>query len=752
MGGPAPDGAPSEPDAEASTGRREVGAAVLLATSLVALIHLTPPSFFGGVDWLQLHLPARQYMRQALLAGHLPLWNPHVALGRPFLADIETAVFYPPNVLYLALDPSVAYALLTAAHASLGCWGMMQLGRHLRIDPWARWLCAALLVSSQAVVARLQAGQSHYGHAIYYLPLLLLLCARLVREATWRRVLGIALLLALQLLCGHPQIAWITWLGLATFCLGCTVPTREGLRRAGWAVGALLAAILFALALAAPTLLPFLELVGQGNRVAQTVESSGQDAMNAFHWSSLVVPDAGRAAFYWEFNLFTGVAAVIGGAGGLIACRREQAVRGLIAMGAVGGVLGTAGLTPAFALFFHVLPGTSVFRLHARAGLLLVIALVVGLGLLVSRRTPLRTAAWRTAVGALAASGLVLCYHAFAPPRLRDSTLAAGPRLAWIAISASALALAAARPGRTPWVQGAVIALALGDVAWALPATKRAWSWPVRTEGERGLHGALASAGLLAAGAAPPRVAVTPELARENAGSVNGWSSLGGYQAVSLARVWTFLHESLDIPFPRDKTFPSMDIYRRGPFPYDSMSLVAGIDLKTSRLVVRGDPDPRVYVATSARVVGRWQDAIALMKGGHDFHGTVLLESAPGVVLPEARPAPGQPTGARIVSFRPERIEIETDVASAGVLVVAEPWYPGWTARVDGARTPCVPANAWMRAVVLPAGRHRVVLDYESRWLWPGLLLSGATLLGLSILAWRSTPAATRLAGGPAAS
>ncbi|MGD8896162.1 MAG: hypothetical protein PVJ73_09025, partial [Acidobacteriota bacterium] len=79
---------------------REVLGAAFFATGLFALIHLTPPTLFRGVDWLQLHLPARQYMAGALLSGRLPLWNPHVALGRPFLADIETAVFYPPNLVH----------------------------------------------------------------------------------------------------------------------------------------------------------------------------------------------------------------------------------------------------------------------------------------------------------------------------------------------------------------------------------------------------------------------------------------------------------------------------------------------------------------------------------------------------------------------------------------------------------------------------------------------------------------------------
>ena len=39
-------------------------------------------------------------------------------------ADVETAVFYPPNLLYVVLEPTLAYALLSALHYALAAWGM----------------------------------------------------------------------------------------------------------------------------------------------------------------------------------------------------------------------------------------------------------------------------------------------------------------------------------------------------------------------------------------------------------------------------------------------------------------------------------------------------------------------------------------------------------------------------------------------------------------------------------------------------
>jgi uncharacterized membrane protein YfhO len=62
------------------------------------------------------------------------------------------------------------------------------------------------------------------------------------------------------------------------------------------------------------------------------------------------------------------------------------------------------------------------------------------------------------------------------------------------------------------------------------------------------------------------------------------------------------------------------------------------------------------------------------------------------------------------------------------LLVLAEPWYPGWTAAVDGAATPAAPANAWMRAALVPAGEHEVTFRFHSTGLRAGAALSPGEL------------------------
>jgi hypothetical protein len=428
------------------------------------------------------------------------------------------------------------------------------------------------------------------------------------------------------------------------------------------------------------------------------------------------------------------LAVLVGGLAGLAAAWGERESRGLWLAGAFGALLGSGSHTPAFGLFYPLVPGASVFRLHSRAALLVVFVLVLGLGLFLSRRLRPRVVFLGLGLGTAVAALLVAAYRTLAPDGL--ILLAPGGRMLWLAGVLAALAVVglAAAP-RSRYLASAALAIVIvADVALAIPPAKRAWDWEVRQGGEPLIHERLLEWGLFDVRGIPPRVAVPPELARENAGSVFGWSGIAGYQAVSLARVWGFLHGFLGIPPPLEKTFPSELIYSKGPFSYDSMNLVAGV--VPGRVVERDAPDPRAYVATAARVVERWGEAVALMREGHDFHRVALLETPLQPPLP-GEPGEGAGPQARIEAFEAERIVVRTESGAPGVLVLAEPWYPGWEATVDGRPTACVPANAWMRAVPVPAGFHEVVLRFRSRRLGPGVALSVAALLVLAAWAWR---------------
>jgi hypothetical protein len=93
-----------------------------------------------------------------------------------------------------------------------------------------------------------------------------------------------------------------------------------------------------------------------------------------------------------------------------------------------------------------------------------------------------------------------------------------------------------------------------------------------------------------------------------------------------------------------------------------------------------------------------------------------------------------------ILDYQAEHIEVEVE-NGPGWLVLADPWYKGWKAELDGREVPILPANLAFRAVEIPDGaHHRVVFRYAPLAVKLGGTASLAGLLLCAVLAvvfWR---------------
>jgi len=113
----------------------------------------------------------------------------------------------------------------------------------------------------------------------------------------------------------------------------------------------------------------------------------------------------------------------------------------------------------------------------------------------------------------------------------------------------------------------------------------------------------------------------------------------------------------------------------------------------------------------------------------------IVEPSADGHPPPEAPAvtAPGSEGVQLVDSADPDRVELAASLASPGWVVLADTFYPGWSATIDGVSTPIYPADVLFRAVFVPAGTHRILFQYEAPALHRGLVLA-AVGLGLSAL------------------
>lgn len=80
---------------------------------------------------------------------------------------------------------------------------------------------------------------------------------------------------------------------------------------------------------------------------------------------------------------------------------------------------------------------------------------------------------------------------------------------------------------------------------------------------------------------------------------------------------------------------------------------------------------------------------------------------------------------------------IEVDAPNPALLVVAETWFPGWKATVDGKSTPVVQADGAFLGVAMGAGRHVVQFTYHRPVAADvGRVITFGTLLGLAGAGW----------------
>lgn len=147
---------------------------------------------------------------------------------------------------------------------------------------------------------------------------------------------------------------------------------------------------------------------------------------------------------------------------------------------------------------------------------------------------------------------------------------------------------------------------------------------------------------------------------------------------------------------------------------------------------------PRAFFTGSAEVV---TDKMAILqhlrKGDFDPKQKAFIEQP----LPTAIQPPTEGATARVTDFRNEYIGIEATATGNNLLVISEIYYSNWHAYLDGQEQeiPIHKTNFAFRSVVIPAGKHKLELKFESPKfqlgktlsLWANILTLGLGAVGI---------------------
>ena len=142
---------------------------------------------------------------------------------------------------------------------------------------------------------------------------------------------------------------------------------------------------------------------------------------------------------------------------------------------------------------------------------------------------------------------------------------------------------------------------------------------------------------------------------------------------------------------------------------------------------------PRAYIVSKVAVE---KDPVKVLerlaRDGFKPREQVMLEKSL-----ELTSAQGFTSQAKISDYRNQEVTIDATLNGAGILVLADSFYPGWKVYVDGEEGEILRANYFFRGVVLSAGDHRVVFRYEPASFYYGLAITLTTLMFLLFISVR---------------
>ncbi len=761
--------------------------AVAREAACVALLALVAVVFFwpvvsgrawlprGGGDSVSFLFPMYRFAADSLREGVIPFWNPHQYAGAPFLADNQSGLFYPFNLLLFFLWPGFSYRGIEALvvwHFFLAGAAMYACLRLLRpeisLGRPAALLGALAFMLSDVFITHI--GNLNLIAVAAWLPLAFVGLHRAIfateplRRVGWAAAGGAVL--GVATLAGHAQMTFLAAVFLGSYALYQTVAARRGL-----ALPLLALLGLVAMALAGVSLFPAAGTLSQTLRAEFDYARSTNYALPPAALLGLFAPDFyGRGAAFWGnwLRVEVGYAGVLTWflAAAAVVLRPRRQTLFFVLVGLLFLLLALGPATPLYPTLARLLP-VIPFQVPARFVLLLgfCLAVLAALGLeallerasqrpsassdadsaptlgpeVVLERSPrpagrVRGLLLGTSVAAIAIVAiLVLARARLAPLQPEYAAQMTRAILVFGGLAAAGwLLLAAGLSRRVPAVVIAALALALlfADLYGLGRHVEIDWNDPTPgfAAGTPGLAFLHADPGLhrldIATGAWQPNLPMIERL----------YAARGVYNPLELANYNVYMGA---VGFRGSPQYNVLGVKyviggKKEP-PGDTTFLVPVFDADPNVTIYLNTLAlPRAMVLFNTEMV-RDHDAAFAATHSETFDPTrvVVLES--GRALTQE---PGQAT-IEVMRYEPNEVAFNVVTDRPAYFFLSDVYHPDWRATIDGQATTIDVANYAFRGVYIESGQHEVVMRFTpSGWL-AGLAATLSALVALVALAIR---------------
>jgi hypothetical protein len=736
-------------------------AVLLLAFLLIALAILAPivprlgealiyPANAQFSDLTITHWPAFAYTRDQLqLTGQIPLWRSSILSGMPFAADPLSGLFYPPHWIGFipAMPLSLAFNLLVLFHLALAAGTMYYLMRRWNVGRAAALIAAFAYAASPKIIAHMGVGHVTLVEAWAWVPLVI---AGAVSDLTPQPPLlkqerggvllsGIALALCVL---ADARMAVYAVVLLASYVL--IVQTSKTQRAWINVIGLLLVVAIVALALSAASWLPALTLTDGSARSNLSAQEAGTLSLDpAYMLGTLIADRSGAAERTTYFGLVVLILALVGLKLQWPARRRLMVWFVVVLIVGVIAALGTN--TPLFDVLSR-LPGSTLFRVPARAWFMLAFALAALAGFGVqgliawngrpkSRSILLATAICLFAIlfgviGGLMTGSISLWLLAIFVPlsvvlivlrlrkRLAPDRFALGIAVLLI-VDLLTLDWALYRPIglAEAFADGRQPAAWLADQPGQFRAYSPSYSVPQHVAQQYQLQ--------LADGIDPLQLR-RYVMFMQRATGVGEWGYSVTLPPFPGVQKDADIRSALKDIQPRAGLLGLLNVqYVTAAFPLEQADLVerarfdSAIIYENRRVLPRAFLVSMIDIADLPEAAGAWLAT-------HDVSTSAVVEG-----LPYPIELPARPGEVEILSWSPDHIELRAN--GPGWLVLSEIVAPDWVAAIDGEATQIFPTDLALRGIYLPWGEHVVTFDYQPRRVHAGVVISVLSVVAVSV-------------------
>ncbi len=249
---------------------------------------------FTGSDLLDLHLPFKYSLHNSIINKELPIWEKGLSLGFPVLAEGQTGIFYPVNLILGLIEPYLALNLsiiITFIIAGIGTYLYCQ---SIKLTKFSSFFSAIVFSQSAFFITRIK--HLNMIAVAGWFPLAFWSIKKLFDTGKIVYALVLGIIIGLQFLIGHPQMAFFcVFIYLIYFVFeiiinitrpGLNDPQNRGFVNASSAntqrvnvgkklnimsaLNLLIVSIIIGLAVSAIQILPTIELIGLTQRIDLT--------------------------------------------------------------------------------------------------------------------------------------------------------------------------------------------------------------------------------------------------------------------------------------------------------------------------------------------------------------------------------------------------------------------------------------------------------------------------------------------------